>query len=174
MSCECNKYKPLELQQKDIYKRIKESKTLKKQFKFIAKHKNGEEKLYQCEKCGQLWQGSYYWNGKGEYLFKVPFKEIELWQKSHYSAPDEILRYLVVMQQFLETNKFETKNELCSEENCSNKSLKFGQLCFVHHIICLKNIGSLPDKPNGVLFSPYEEVFIKYQSIFEKNISKYL
>ena len=169
MTCGCDSYNDLRLQRNDISKRIKESKMLKKRIKLIAKHSNGEERLYVCNECDQLWQGSYAWNfGNGEYLYKVPSIEIKKWAEQYYTAPDEILIYLAMMERFFTKNKFVASEENCRKEQCINKAVKGLNLCLEHHIKSLQNIGNLPKAPKGKLFDPYGQIYRKYKVIFDK------
>ncbi|RSD27800.1 hypothetical protein [Mesobacillus subterraneus] len=171
MNCGCDSVKDLTLQRNDISKRIKESKMLKKRFRLIAKHSNGEEKLYVCNECNQLWQGSYAWNfGNGEYLFKIPSIEIKKWEVEHYTAPDEILMYLALMDRFLTENTFVASEENCRKENCNNKAVKGLNLCLEHHIKSLQYIGNLPKTPKGKLSDPYGQIYRKYKAIFDEAI----
>ncbi|MBM6616949.1 hypothetical protein [Bacillus suaedaesalsae] len=171
MGCECNNFDVIELQRNDISKRIKETKTLKKKLKLLAKHPNGEDQLYECDKCEQLWQGSYAWNfGNGEYLFKVPKVDTEKWHVEQFVAPDEILIYLAIMDRFLTENRFEVSEEFCKKDHCINKAVKGLNFCLKHHIKSLQNIGTLPQTPSGKLFETYEKIFKKYQAIFEQII----
>lgn len=155
MTCECNKYQPIQLRRKDISDRIKISRKLKKQLTQIAKH-NDEHNLYMCKVCGQLWQGSRAWNwGNDEYLFKVPQIDIDDWIYEPYMCPDEMLIYSAVMGDYYEKNSFRITETNCQEPDCFEKAVVNSVLCKKHFIENLQLVGILPKRPSGRLFAPY-------------------
>jgi hypothetical protein len=156
MNCECSQYEHLELYRKAVSKRIKQTKTLKKQLEIIAEHSNGEYKLLKCPACGQLWQSSRAWNwGNDEYLFKVPNIQIDEWLSEPYIPPDEMLIYSAVMQDYMERNSFVETERECRAEGCVNRAVEFTVFCLEHHIESLQNAGALPKDPTGRWFAPY-------------------
>ncbi|GLC30616.1 hypothetical protein [Clostridium omnivorum] len=117
MWCNCSNYKELELNRESISDRIKCTKQIIRKLKLISKSSN-EYRLYRCEVCGQLWQGSFAWNwGNKEYLFKVPDISIDSWIFEPYMSPDEMLIYSAIMEDYFNKNSFEASEKKYIEMN---------------------------------------------------------
>lgn len=92
--CNCEEFPHLELDRKQISKRIRESKELFKKLTVLYKKRGIEYELYQCPFCNQLWQCSRAWvSGNEKYLFRVPPISLEEWLEEPYASPDEWLDY---------------------------------------------------------------------------------
>ena len=105
--CCCAQNEHIEFLRKAVRKRINESRALKKSLAIVAKHADGEHKLYRCGSCGQFWQGSRAWNwGNDEYLFRVPAVEVSHWLEEVFVQPDELLIFTEVLSDFLRQNNW--------------------------------------------------------------------
>ncbi len=156
--CSCAEYEDLEFLRKVISKRIRESRALRKQFELIATHNGKEHKLYRCEACGQLWQGSRAWNwGNDEYLFKVPEIEIEEWLSEVFVQPDEMLIFTAVVGEFWNNNAFVEKESNCTTNGCTRKAITGSVKCLSHHLQSLQKVGAMPACPVGRWFGPYRK-----------------
>jgi len=156
MSCSCNDYDHLELIRKDISKRIRETRKLKKSLEEIAKDSSGEHKLFICPKCSQHWQMSRAWNWANEpYLFKVPQITIDDWLQELYIQPDSMLIFDAVITRFLDQD-FVDSTRTCKTENCDKKAIKVSAFCLSHHIAMLQEAKMLPKIPEGRMFKPYD------------------
>ena len=159
--CDCAKYEDLEFFRTAISSRIKDSIALRKNLALLASHPDKEHRLYRCDACGQLWQGSRAWNwGNDEYLFRVPTVAKENWVSEVFVQPDELLIFTAVIGDFLERNSFSNTDHSCSVSGCERSSTTGVRTCLPHHIESLQNIGQLPKNPVGRWFGPY-----KYESI---------
>lgn len=154
--CSCSKYEDLEFLRKVITRRIKESHSLKKSFLLISEHPEKEHKLYRCEACGQLWQGSRAWGwGNDEYLFKVPPIDPDDWKSEVFVQPDELLIFAAIVGEFLVRNTFTEKDSLCSVPGCGHKAVSGSVNCLRHHFESLQRVGTMPAYPTGRWFKPY-------------------
>ena len=157
-NCSCGSFRDLELIRRDISKRAKESRQLKKTLDLVCCHSDAEHKLYQCKGCGKLWQGSRAWNwGNEEYLFIVPPIAVADWQQEVFVQPDELLIFLAVIGEFWDKNRFDLSDEWCRAERCRNKSIVNSVLCLRHHLESLQRAHMLPATPVGRWFPPYQK-----------------
>jgi hypothetical protein len=156
-SCTCETYGDLTADRKSINLRIKESKQLKKLLSLITDKADRSNKLYRCNSCGQLWQGSYAWNWGGyEYLFKVPAINLDQWRIEPYVQPDELILYIALMQQYHERIDPTETTSICTVAGCGKHAVKLSMCCLQHQIEQLQAIGILPKKPPGIYFPPYD------------------
>lgn len=153
--CTCTEYVPIEFTRSAVSGRLKASRSLRKSLSLIAKHGDGEHKLYSCEACGQLWQGSRAWNwGNDEYLFRVPGIELSEWLKEVFVQPDELLIYVARMAEFLKISFAEGESD-CRIGGCKQKAVQGLATCLPHHIESLQDMGRFPQEPVGRWFEPY-------------------
>ncbi len=154
--CACADYEDIEFHRKAVRKRINNSRALKKALPLVAKHSDGEHKLYRCESCGQLWQGSRAWNwGNDEYLFRVPLVDFSQWLEEVFVQPDELLIFTAFISEFLRQNAFVTTEAQCSISGCNGQSVSGASTCVRHHVAALQRVHQLPANPSGRWFGPY-------------------
>ena len=154
--CSCSEFEHLEFLRKVVSRRIKESHALKQSMNVIAKHPEGEHKLYRCGECGQLWQGSRAWNwGNEEYLFRVSRVDVDSWKSEVFVQPDELLIFTAVMDDYISQNAFTDRGFLCNTPDCGRKAVLGTANCLRHHIESLQRVGNLPPDPKGRWFHPY-------------------
>ena len=157
-ACSCSSFRDLEFVRKDISKRIKESRSLRKSLELVSSHTDAEHKLYRCQSCGQMWQGSRAWNwGNDEYLFKVPIIEVADWLENVFVQPDELLIYVAVVGEYWHRNRFDLSEKICRAQSCSRNAIANSVLCLRHHMESLQRAHMLPTSPVGRWFPPYEE-----------------
>ena len=135
---------------------------IRKQLKQIAQKvvEPGREhyRLYKCEKCGQLWQGTLStiiddrW-----YVFKVPEITKKEWLQKPYVCPDVIVGYLEDKNKYLSQN-FNHKKERCSYLKCSNYAIEGSVYCEYHLFDNLVEKGMFRPKPKGREFCVYKTV----------------
>ncbi len=156
-TCDCIRYPPLELDNASIYRRIQESKVLLGRFELVVAHPDGELRLFCCLVCGQHWQSSRarLW-GNNPYLFKVPSATYQDWLNSAYVSPDEVLEYNKSIRQFRNGQTFEKTERPCKHSSCANQAIELSVMCFQHHMEMLQSGGTLPAKPKGLMFEPYD------------------
>lgn len=154
--CDCKIYAPLELDNTSIYKRIQDSKPLLKQLALLAAHPDGEQKLFRCQVCYQLWQYSraQLW-GNNAYLFKVPDVHTEDWLKSAYLSPDEIVEYNKAIRSYKKDQAFYETGNQCKHDSCTKHAIELSVRCLQHHMQMLQNGGTLPAQPKERVFEPY-------------------
>jgi hypothetical protein len=159
--CTCTEFQHIEFKREAVNKRIKESRSLKKAFTLIAKHPDEEHKLYSCQECGQLWQGSRAWNwGNDEYLFRVPRIEVPQWLEQVFVQPDELLIFTAVMSELLGRSSFVAGEQTCRVTGCERKAVQGLATCLPHHVASLQNAGQFPKDPVGRWFDPYAQEHI--------------
>jgi hypothetical protein len=133
-------YPHIEFSRQAVSERAKETKKILSDLSLIAKHTDGEHRLYKNEFTGEHWQYASAWNwGAKPYCFLVPEIDPEEWKEERYVDPDELIIYVAVMQQFLSvpTNR------------------KIPELR--RHIQSLQKIGNFPQEPEGRWFGPYRQ-----------------
>ncbi len=154
--CTCAEYADIEFQRKAVRARIKVTPALRRTLSLVAKHKDGEHKLYSCPACGQFWQSSRAWNwGAEEYLFRVPTVDTASWLAEVFVQPDELLIFTAVMSQFLRQNRFSPGPAACTVAGCSSHAVIGVGTCLRHHVEALQREHQLPSAPLGRWFSPY-------------------
>lgn len=154
VDCTCSTFSHITADRNSIRQRINESKQLKKLLTLLTKDAKGN-KLYRCDKCEQLWQGSKAWNwGGNEYLFKVPAVDIDEWKLEPFVQPDELILYIARMESYNEHLDKEETSELCKAAECRNHAIKLSIYCLPHHIAQLQQSQILPSKPSGRYFLP--------------------
>ena len=154
--CTCTEYQHIEFKRAAVSKRIRESRSLKKTFALIAKHPDEEHKLYSCQECGQLWQGSRAWNwGNDEYLFRVPKIEALQWLEQVFVQPDELLIFTAVVSELLGRSTFTEGEQDCRAIACETKAVQGLATCLPHHVLSLQKTHQFPREPVGRWFDPY-------------------
>ena len=150
MSCSCSHFLPIELDRKDIRKRINKSRRLRRELDLLAEDGSGEHKLFKCPVCGRFWQASRAWNwGNEEYLFETPSIDPADWNSLPFEQPDELLIYSAVMRDYYERNTFETTTIRCRQELCTGFAIRSSVLCEAHHVAKLQADGGLVRRPVG-------------------------
>lgn len=158
-TCTCNKYGDI-LDYDLLKKRFKVTKNILTNLTLIAEHPEKEHYLYECVKCGQLWQRSLSWmDGNKPYVFKVPKIEIEIWKCNPFVQPDDLFVRTGVIRHYLDRATFEEKNSLCRHSDCSHHAIKFSVFCIVHQ---MQNIGIKATFPDDITwFLPYEKKLVE-------------
>lgn len=132
-------YPHIEFSREAVSKRARQTKGILSRLTLLAKHSDGEHRLYRDEKTNEFWQYSSAWNwGAKPYCFLVPEIDPEVWKEERYVDPDEMLIYVAMMQQFLSVP---TNREISD---------------LPKHISSLQRIGSFPKDPEGRWFGPYK------------------
>ena len=154
--CSCAKFTPIELKREAIDQRIKESPSIKKRLKPLAKIDSQRLSLYQCPQCGQLWQSGHEWNfGDKDYLFHVPGIEASDWVQEPYAQPAAMMIYSAMMETFMSQNSFTPTSRQCKSNGCNEHAIDKSVLCKAHHIESLQKFHMLPQPPSGRIFPPY-------------------
>lgn len=138
MNNSLSQFPHIEFSREAVSKRAKETKAILARLSIIAKHPDGEHRLYRDETTNEYWQYSSAWNwGAKPYCFLVPELEIEEWTTERYVDPDEMLVFVASFEQFLAAP--------------TNKQIPD----LPKHVRSLQRIGNLPKNPEGRWFGPY-------------------
>jgi hypothetical protein len=154
--CKCEVYLDIELSRPAFDDRIKESRVIRKSLRLLAESKDNQSSLYDCDVCGQFWQGSKAWNWDNKtYLFKVPSISTSEWLEEAYIKPDELLIFNASIERVMKG--IAEKEELCRVDNCAAKAIVGSVHCLAHHVQSLQRVRLLPQDPKGRWFPPYNE-----------------
>ena len=138
MNDSLKKYPHIEFTRAAVSKRAKETKGILSELELIAKHPDGEHRLYRNPMTMEYWQYASAWNwGAKPYCFLVPEISEDEWYRERYVDPDELLIFVAVLSEFLSV-----------PGHRQIKNLK-------NHIESLQRIGNLPKSPEGRWFDPY-------------------
>jgi hypothetical protein len=133
-------YPHIDFRREAVSNRTKETKAILTKLTLLANHDDQEHRLYKDDETGDYWQYASAWNwGAKPYCFLVPSIETAEWQMERYVDPDELLIFVAAMGQYLSVP--------------SNRSIPN----LATHMRMLQQIGTLPKKPEGRWFGPYEE-----------------
>jgi hypothetical protein len=137
-SCRCKNFEDID-GPAALNKRMRETKRILGDLKFIGEHSGKEHRLYQCTACGQMWQRSLSWmEGNKPYAFKVPSIDIGQWLQKPFVQPDELFSRIGHVQLYLDRATFEEQAATCKFPDCGERSIKFSVFCAFHH---MQNIG---------------------------------
>ncbi|SES91383.1 hypothetical protein [Thalassotalea agarivorans] len=92
-------------------------------------------------------------SGNEPYLFRVPATSVQDWLQARYQDPDELLDYVVSIEEF---DRLPSGNKPCKVAGCERDVVKGLFLCHRHHVASLQKIGKCPEYPIGRNFGPYE------------------
>ncbi|MDD4890433.1 MAG: hypothetical protein PHU85_10930 [Phycisphaerae bacterium] len=155
-SCDCQEYPDLTLERTAISGRARKTKHLKGHLVQIADGPDEGDGLFRCPICQQLWQRNFAWNwGNKEYLFRVPETSLEDWIKEPFVAPDAVLIYVAVIDDFISKQKFALAGENCRRQPCGHLRISSSAFCLRHHIESLQRNRMLPQTPPGRWWGPY-------------------
>ena len=139
MNQSLQQYPHIEFTREAVSKRAKETKGIISELELVAKHEDGEHRLYRNKETNEFWQYASAWNwGAKPYCFLVPEIAPDEWKNERFVDPDEMLIYVATMQRFLSV-----------PTNRKIKGLK-------KHIESLQRIKRFPEEPIGRWFGPYE------------------
>lgn len=149
-------YLLLDLSRASVNKRIQATRAILKPLVLLGTSDVFKLKLFQCPQCGQYWQTGWGWNlGGTEYAFEVPPIAVAEWQEEPYTQQAGWMIYAALTQDYFAKNTFETQEKPCGVTNCPRQAIKFSGVCEQHHIEQLERFGTLPKRPVGRLFPPY-------------------
>ncbi|GEP44289.1 hypothetical protein [Brevifollis gellanilyticus] len=149
-----SRFPHIEFSREAVSKRAKETKAIIGELVLVAKHPDGEHRLYRNEKTDEYWQYASAWNwGAKAYCFIVPEIEVEDWKAQRYVDPDEMIVFVGSLQQFLAVPANRRIPEL------------------LKHVRMLQSIRTMPSDPEGRWFGPYlkENVIPDFDRISASN-----
>ena len=154
--CTCGEYGPLELFRRDINRRIRATRRIRRRLVLVAESDDGQLRLYRCPICGQYWQQSWSWSfGAKDYIYQVPTIGEAEWREEPYARPDEMLVYTAMMDRYEGASDLTPSTSPCRVAGCPRFAVEGLVLCFEHQVESLQRVGLLPTPPQGRRFPPY-------------------